>query len=80
MTKAVQNVVAKMSGLVVAVVTAQLSGATAASVAVISVVAVLAGPRRSADDRLQIASTAVIGLAATATAPVGSLVPPRSRR
>ncbi|MFE0382145.1 aromatic acid exporter family protein [Streptomyces inhibens] len=75
-TKAVQNVVAKMAGLVVAVVTAQLLGATAGSVAVISVVAVLAGPRRSADDRLQIASTAVIGLAATATAPVGSLVPP----
>ncbi|WP_329524893.1 FUSC family protein [Streptomyces sp. NBC_01462] len=75
-TKAAQNVVAKLAGLVLALATAWLFGVTAGSVAVIAVVAVLGGPRRRTDDRLQIASTAVIALAATATAPVGSLVVP----
>ncbi|MFE2132990.1 aromatic acid exporter family protein, partial [Streptomyces sp. NPDC059466] len=75
-TKAAQNVVAKLGGLVLALATAWLFGVTAGSVAVIAVVAVLGGPRRTTDDRLQIASTAVIALAATATAPVGNLLFP----
>ncbi|MFE3649543.1 aromatic acid exporter family protein [Streptomyces sp. NPDC059101] len=75
-TKATQNVVARVAGLVLALATARLLGPTAGAVAVIAVIAVLAGPRRTADDRLQIASTAVLALAATATNPMGSLVSP----
>jgi uncharacterized membrane protein YgaE (UPF0421/DUF939 family) len=75
-TKAVQSVVARVAGLILALVTARLLGATAAAVAVIVVIAVLVGPRRTSDDRLQIASTAVIALAATAADPVGSLLSP----
>ncbi|MGW5277457.1 FUSC family protein [Streptomyces sp. NPDC004044] len=75
-TKAAQNVVARVAGLVLALATARLLGPTAGAVAVIAVIAVLAGPRRTTDDRLQVASTAVIALAATATNPMGSLVSP----
>ncbi|MFE7327468.1 aromatic acid exporter family protein [Streptomyces sp. NPDC057565] len=75
-TKATQSVVARVAGLILALATARLLGPTAGAVAVIAVIAVLAGPRRTADDRLQIASTAVIALAATATDPMGSLVSP----
>ncbi|MEV7236556.1 aromatic acid exporter family protein [Streptomyces sp. NPDC051020] len=75
-TKATQSVVARVVGLVLALATARLLGPTAGAVAVIAVIAVLAGPRRTADDRLQIASTAVVALAATATDPLGSLVSP----
>ncbi|MFE7709948.1 aromatic acid exporter family protein [Streptomyces sp. NPDC057486] len=75
-TKATQSVVARVVGLILALATARLLGPTAGAVAVIAVIAVLAGPRRTADDRLQIASTAVIALAATATDPMGSLVSP----
>ncbi|WP_371794219.1 aromatic acid exporter family protein [Streptomyces sp. NBC_01718] len=73
-TKAAQNVVARVAGLVLAA--AQLLGPTAGAVAVIAVIAVLAGPRRTAEDRLQIASTAVIALAATTADPMGSLISP----
>ncbi|MET8953005.1 FUSC family protein [Streptomyces sp. NPDC004393] len=73
-TQSAQSVGARVAGLVLALVTARLLGATSAAVAVIVVIAVLAGPRRSADDRVQIASIAVIGLAASAADPMGSLV------
>jgi uncharacterized membrane protein YgaE (UPF0421/DUF939 family) len=75
-TKAAQNVVARVAGLILALATARLLGPTTGAVAVIAVITVLAGPRRTADDRLQIASTAVIALAATATDPMGSLISP----
>ncbi|WP_405833246.1 FUSC family protein [Streptomyces sp. NBC_01176] len=75
-TQAAQNMVARVAGLVLAVVTARLLGPTAGGVVAIVVVAVLAGPRRSTDDRVQIASTALIALAASAADPVGSLVSP----
>jgi uncharacterized membrane protein YgaE (UPF0421/DUF939 family) len=75
-TKAAQNVVARVAGLILALATARLLGPTAGAVAVIAVIAVIAGPRRTADDRLQVASTAVIALAATATDPMGSLISP----
>ncbi len=75
-TKATQNVVARVAGLVLALATVRLLGPTVGAVTVIAVIAVLAGPRRTADDRLQVASTAVIALAATATDPMGSLVSP----
>ncbi|MFD4653619.1 aromatic acid exporter family protein [Streptomyces sp. NPDC058441] len=75
-TKAAQNVVARVAGLILALATARLLGPTAGAVAVIAVLAVIVGPRRTADDRLQVASTAVIALAATATDPMGSLISP----
>ncbi|MQY39958.1 hypothetical protein SRB17_79870 [Streptomyces sp. RB17] len=75
-TKAVQSVVARLAGLILALVAAWLMGSTAGSVAAIAVIAVVVGPRRAVDDRLQIASTAVVALAATTAAPVGSLVSP----
>ncbi|MFE2068232.1 aromatic acid exporter family protein [Streptomyces sp. NPDC059467] len=75
-TKAVQNVVARLAGLTLALVTAWLMGSTAGSVAAIAVIAVVVGPRRAVDDRLQVASTAVIALAATTAAPVGGLLIP----
>ncbi|MFJ9867481.1 aromatic acid exporter family protein [Streptomyces sp. NPDC101165] len=74
--KAAQSVVARVTGLVLALATARLLGPTVGAVAVIAVVAVLAGPRRTTDDRLQIASTAVIALTATATDPMGHLLSP----
>ncbi|MFF1592983.1 aromatic acid exporter family protein [Streptomyces sp. NPDC058286] len=75
-TKAAQNVAARLAGLVLALAAARLLGPTAGAVAVIAVIAVLAGPRRTAEDRLQIASTAVIALAATTADPMGSLWSP----
>ncbi|MGW7002602.1 FUSC family protein [Streptomyces sp. NPDC054933] len=75
-TNAVHSVVAKLVGLILALVTAWLMGSTAGSIAAIAVIAVVVGPRRAADDRLQIASAALIGLAATTATPMGSLVSP----
>ncbi|MGW1916786.1 FUSC family protein [Streptomyces sp. NPDC002076] len=74
--KAAQSVVARIAGLFLALATARLLGQTAGAVAVIAVIAVLAGPRRTTDDRLQAASTGVIALAATATDPMGHLLSP----
>ncbi|MFI2207137.1 aromatic acid exporter family protein [Streptomyces sp. NPDC020192] len=75
-TKAAQSVVTRIASLVLALVTARLLGPTVGAVAVIAVIAVLAGPRRTTDDRLQVASTAVIALTATATDPMGHLLSP----
>ncbi|WP_225840210.1 aromatic acid exporter family protein [Streptomyces sp. NK08204] len=75
-TKAMHSVAARVAGLVVALAAARLLGPTAGAVAVIALLAVLAGPRRTADERLQIASTAVVALTATTTGPLGSLVSP----
>lgn len=75
-TKAVHSVAARVAGLVLALGTARLLGPTAGAAAVIALLAVLAGPRSAAEDRLQIASTAVIALTATATEPLGGLVDP----
>ncbi|MGW7530210.1 hypothetical protein [Streptomyces sp. NPDC054783] len=77
--KAVQSVVARLAGLTLALVTAWLMGSTAGSVAAIAVIAVVVGPHRAVDDRLQIASTAVVALAATTAAPVGGLVLPAAQ-
>ncbi|MFG2881864.1 aromatic acid exporter family protein [Streptomyces sp. NPDC048297] len=75
-TKAVHSVAARVAGLVLALGATRLLGPTAGAAAVIALLAVPAGPRRAADDRLQIASTAVLALTATATGPVGGLVDP----
>ncbi|MFF0465250.1 FUSC family protein [Streptomyces mexicanus] len=73
---ALQSVVGKVAGLVLALMTVQLLGATAGAIAVIVLVTVLVGPSRTADGRLQVASTAVVGLAAMAGDPMGGLVTP----
>ncbi|WP_433134908.1 FUSC family protein [Streptomyces sp. CA-106110] len=75
-TKAVQSVTARLAGLSFALVTAWLFGSTAGSIAAVMVVAAVAGARRLSDDRLQIASTAIVTLSAAAAAPVGNLVSP----
>lgn len=73
-TRSAQSVLARLAGLMLALVAVRLLGPTAAAVAVIVVVPTLAGPRRTADDRMQVASIAVVGLAAAATEPVGGLL------
>jgi hypothetical protein len=73
---ALQCVVAKVVGLVLALMAVQLLGSTAGGIAVIVLITVLLGPRRTADGRLQVASTAVVALAAMAGGPMGGLVFP----
>ncbi|MFD7101338.1 FUSC family protein [Streptomyces celluloflavus] len=75
-TNALQSVAAKIVGLLLALTTVRLLGPTAGAIAVIALLTVLAGPRRAADGRLQVASTAVIALAAMAGDPMGGLVAP----
>ncbi|WP_046731789.1 aromatic acid exporter family protein [Streptomyces humi] len=78
-TQAARNISTKLAGLLLALTTTQMLGPTAGAVAVIALVAVLAGPRRNTEDRLQSASTAVIALATTATDPIHGLVLPVSQ-
>jgi hypothetical protein len=76
-TRAVQNVATRVVGLVLAAGAAWLLGSTVGGIAVVvAVIAVVAGTRRHADDRLQVASNAVVALAATQAAPVGGVVFP----
>ncbi|MEU6578829.1 hypothetical protein [Streptomyces sp. NPDC046805] len=80
---AVRRVVIQVSGVFLAVAAAWMLGATAgAVVAVLAVVLLTAtlpcstGGRRNGEDRLQIASTALITLTAAAATPVGHVVAP----
>ncbi|MEU2355004.1 hypothetical protein ABZ599_18885 [Streptomyces misionensis] len=73
---ALESVLAKVAGLVLALLTVRLLGPSAGAIAVIALLTVLVGSRRTADGRLQAASTAVIALAATAGGPMGGLVSP----
>ncbi|WP_265538054.1 FUSC family protein [Streptomyces sp. NEAU-H33] len=76
-TTALQSVASKVIGLFLALTTVRLLGATAGAIAVIALLTVMAAPRRtSSDGRLQVASTAVIALAAMAGSPMGGLVSP----
>ncbi|MGW5253531.1 hypothetical protein ACWERW_10970 [Streptomyces sp. NPDC004012] len=76
-TKAVQNVATRVVGLALAAGAAWLLGSTVGGIAVVvAVIAVVAGTRRDADDRLQVASNAVVALAATQAAPVGGVLFP----
>ena len=75
-TNALQSIAAKIVGLVLALMTVRLLGPTAGAIAVIALLTVWAGPRRSSDGRLQVASTAVVALAAMAGDPMGGLVSP----
>ncbi|MFJ3311062.1 aromatic acid exporter family protein [Streptomyces sp. NPDC086549] len=70
--KAAQSVVARIVGLILALVTARLLGPTAGAVTVIALIAVLAGPRRTADDRLQQKNSHSYLLRGPARGPLGS--------
>ncbi|MEV5988844.1 aromatic acid exporter family protein [Streptomyces sp. NPDC052051] len=75
-TNALQSIASKVVGLVLALMTVRLLGPTPGAIAVIALLTVLAGPRRTSDGRLQVASTAVVALAAMAGDPMGGLVSP----
>ncbi|GAA3169158.1 aromatic acid exporter family protein [Streptomyces ramulosus] len=75
-TNALQSIGAKVLGLVLALLTVRLLGPTAGAIAVIALLTVLAGPRRTAGGRGQVASTAVVALAVMAGDPMGGLVSP----
>lgn len=73
-TEALHRVVTRVLGVSLALAAAWLMGSTLGSIVVILAVALVAGGRRMSDDRLQVASTAVVSLTAAAVAPVGSVV------
>ncbi|OIJ91759.1 hypothetical protein BIV25_28760 [Streptomyces sp. MUSC 14] len=73
---AVRRVAIQVSGVSLAVVAAWLLGATSGAIVAVLTVVLLTGGRRNGEDRLQVASTAVITLTAAAAAPVGHVVLP----
>lgn len=73
---AVRRVVVQVAGVSLAVAAAWLLGATGGAVVAVLMVVLLTGGRGNGEDRLQVASTAVITLTAAAAAPVGHVVPP----
>ncbi|MEU6773245.1 hypothetical protein [Streptomyces sp. NPDC046759] len=73
---AARRVATQVSGVLLAVFAAWLLGATAGAVVAVLTVVLLTGGRRNGEDRLQVASTAVISLTAAAAAPVGHVVVP----
>lgn len=70
---AVRRVAIQVSGVSLAVAAAWLFGATAGGIVVVLVVVVVTGGRRNGEDRLQVASTALITLTAAAAAPFGNV-------
>ncbi|MFI6359973.1 aromatic acid exporter family protein [Streptomyces sp. NPDC050743] len=73
---AVRRVAIQVSGVSLAVAAAWLLGATAGAIVAVLMVVLVSGGRRNGEDRLQVASTAVISLTAAAAAPVGHVVVP----
>ncbi|MFB8182482.1 aromatic acid exporter family protein [Streptomyces sp. NPDC055966] len=73
---AVRRVAIQVSGVSLAVVAAWLLGATSGAIVAVLTVVLLTGGRRNGEDRLQVASTAVITLTAAAAAPMGHVVFP----
>ncbi|MGW5433622.1 FUSC family protein [Streptomyces sp. NPDC004059] len=73
---AARRVAIQVSGVSLAVAAAWLLGATAGAIVAVLIVVLLTGGRRNGEDRLQVASTAVISLTAAAAAPVGHVVVP----
>jgi uncharacterized membrane protein YgaE (UPF0421/DUF939 family) len=71
----VRRMAIQASGVSLAVAAAWLLGATAGAIVAVLAVVLLTG-RRNGEDRLQVASTAVITLTAAAAAPVGHVVLP----
>jgi uncharacterized membrane protein YgaE (UPF0421/DUF939 family) len=73
---AVRRVAIQVSGVSLAVAGAWLLGATAGAIVAVLTVVLLTGGRRNGEDRLQVASTAVITLTAAAAAPVEHVIFP----
>ncbi|MGK4585859.1 FUSC family protein [Kitasatospora sp. HPMI-4] len=73
-TQALRSVAARTAGLSLAVFVIWLLGPAAGSVAAIPAIALVAGGRPGSESRLQIASTAVLTLAAATAVPVGHVV------
>jgi hypothetical protein len=73
-TQALRSVAARAAGLSLALAVVWLLGPAAGSIAVIPAIALAAGGRQNSDSRLQIASTAVLTLAAATALPVGHVV------
>ncbi|WP_327371702.1 FUSC family protein [Streptomyces sp. NBC_01217] len=73
-TQAVRSMATRAAGVSLALGTVWLLGSTAGSIAGIVGIALVAAGRRASDNRLQIASTAVLTLTAAAAAPVGNIV------
>ncbi|WP_405753155.1 hypothetical protein OHA19_38430 [Streptomyces sp. NBC_00012] len=73
-TQALRNVAARATGLSVAVAVVWLLGPAAGSAAAIPAIALVVAGRRGSDGRLQVASTAVLALAAATAVPAGHVV------
>ncbi|WP_331743588.1 hypothetical protein [Kitasatospora sp. NBC_01300] len=73
-TQALRSVAARAAGLSLAVAVVWLLGSAAGSVAALPAIALVASGRRGSEGRLQIASTAVLTLAAATAVPTGHLV------
>ncbi|MEU3216312.1 aromatic acid exporter family protein [Streptomyces sp. NPDC006971] len=73
-TQALRSVAARAAGLAVAVAVVWLLGPAAGSAAAIPAIALVVAGRRGSDSRLQVASTAVLALAAATAVPVDHVV------
>ncbi|WP_405876836.1 hypothetical protein OG762_00930 [Streptomyces sp. NBC_01136] len=73
-TDALHRVVTRVLGVSLALGAAWLMGSTLGSIVAILGVALVMGGRRMSDDRLQVASTAIVSLTAAAVAPMGSVI------
>ncbi|MFE7266489.1 hypothetical protein ACFU9B_31115 [Streptomyces sp. NPDC057592] len=73
-TQALRSVAARAAGLAVALAVVWLLGPAAGSAAAIPAIALVVAGRRGSDGRLQVASTAVLALAAATAVPVGHVV------
>ncbi|SCF95626.1 aromatic acid exporter family protein [Streptomyces sp. Ncost-T10-10d] len=73
-TQAARSMATRAAGVLLALGTVWLLGSTAGSIAGIVGIALVAAGSRNSDDRLQVASTAVLTLTAAAAAPVGHVV------
>jgi hypothetical protein len=67
-------VAARATGLSLAVTVVWFLGSAAGSIAAILAIALVTGGRRGSDSRLQVASTAMLALAAATAAPMGQVV------
>ncbi|MFF9571561.1 hypothetical protein [Streptomyces sp. NPDC014685] len=73
-TQALRSVATRAAGLSAAVAVVWLLGPAAGSAAAIPAIALVVAGRRGSDSRLQVASTAVLALAAATAVPVGHVV------
>ncbi|WP_055590660.1 aromatic acid exporter family protein [Peterkaempfera griseoplana] len=73
-SRALHSVLTRIAGTSLALATAWLLGSAMGTMVTVLAITLVTGGRRISDDRLQIASNAVLALAAAAAAPVGHVV------